>query len=128
MLGESCRGCLSLEFRSRGDAGGGLPRADRPGPALDPAGDFPLSLCPRYANAGRVDCSTPLDSPTLPAPIGNLYMRVGEARLLWFEARVGVYRTDRLEELVSDVTLKRLARTGIFEAGDGRTGTRSAPR
>jgi hypothetical protein len=55
-------------------------------------------------------------------------MRVGEVRLLWFEARVGVYRTDRLEELVSDVALKRRARTGIFEAGDGRTGTRSAPR
>lgn len=57
-----------------------------------------------------------------------LYNRVGDARLLWFEARVGVYLTDRLEELVSDVPLRRRARTGIFEAGEGRTGFRSVAR
>lgn len=53
---------------------------------------------------------------------GFRYKRVGEARLLWFEARVGVYLTERVEELVvSDVALRRRVRTGIFEAGDGRT-------
>jgi hypothetical protein len=45
--------------------------------------------------------------------------------LLWFEARVGVYLTERLDELVvSEVALRRRVRTGIFEAGDGRTGIR----
>jgi hypothetical protein len=46
---------------------------------------------------------------------------VGDARLLWFEARVGVYLTELLEELVSDVPLSRRVRTGILEAGEVRS-------
>jgi hypothetical protein len=40
-----------------------------------------------------------------------------------------VYRTERVEEfVVSEVALRRRVRTGIFEAGDGRTGIRSVVR
>lgn len=50
---------------------------------------------------------------------------VGDARLLRVEARVGVYRTEWLvEELVSDVALRRRVATGILEVGDGRRGDR----
>jgi hypothetical protein len=105
-----------------------LPTIGTPGPIRDPRGDFPLSRYPRYANAGKTDWSIPFDSTAFPVPMDFLYNRVGDARLLWFEARVGVYLTDRLEELVSDVPLRRRARTGIFEAGDGRTGIRSVAR
>jgi hypothetical protein len=96
-----------------------------PGALGGPVGDFPRSRYPRYANEGRTACSAPFVSVFFPAPMGFLCSRVGDARLLWFEARVGVYLTERPEEfVVSEVTLSRRVRTGIFEAGDGRTGIR----
>lgn len=47
-------------------------------------------------------------------------MRVGEALLLRGVTRVGVYFTERVEELESDVMLRRRAATGILDWGDRR--------
>lgn len=47
-----------------------------------------------------------------------LCIRVGEFRLLWFLVRVGVYLTDRVEELDSDPMLRRRVGTGILDGGD----------
>lgn len=47
----------------------------------------------------------------------TLSILVGEARLLWFIARVGVYLTDRVDELESEPALKRRVATGILERG-----------
>lgn len=83
-------------------------------------GDFARSLFPRYANAGRAVTSTPFGSAADSAPTGLLYNRVGDVRLLWLDMRVGVYFTERLDELVSEVPLNRRVATGILEAGEGR--------
>jgi hypothetical protein len=55
----------------------------------------------------------------------TLSILVGEARLLWFIARVGVYLTDRVDELESEPALKRRVATGILERGVCRWGDRA---
>lgn len=50
--------------------------------------------------------------------IGFRCIRVGEDLLLWILARVGVYLTDRVEELESDPILRRRVAIGILDGGD----------
>lgn len=49
---------------------------------------------------------------------------MGDARLLWLIARVGVYLTDRVEELESEPMLRRRVAIGILEHGVCRVGDR----
>lgn len=89
------------------------------GPGLAPRGDFPLSRYPRYASVGRADGSAPRG-----AEASTLSIRVGEALLLWLITRVGVYFTDRVEELESEPMLRRRVAMGILERGVCRVGDR----
>ena len=47
---------------------------------------------------------------------------MGEVLLLWLIARVGVYFTERVEELESDPMLRRRVAMGILERGVWRGG------
>jgi hypothetical protein len=67
----------------------------------------------------------PRETGATAAAASTLSIRVGEARLLWFIARVGVYLTDRVEELESEPALKRRVATGILERGVCRWGDRA---
>lgn len=67
----------------------------------------------------------PRETGATAAAASTLSIRVGEARLLWFMARVGVYLTERVDELESEPALKRRVATGILERGVCRWGDRA---
>lgn len=58
------------------------------------------------------------------AAASTLSILVGDVLLLWLIARVGVYFTERVEELESDPMLIRRVATGIRERGVCRAGDR----